>query len=506
MLYLGETLCLVLMAVPQPHQMLLILAVVLLNVRYSLQVETSQELLRGFKATPNPSISSFQALLSDSTGNYSLGFLRVNKTRLALAILHLPSSETMWQANMSTPGFPRWSDPTLLFFNGSLVLSDTHTGHVFWSTYTEGDLVSLSTSSDLQILNDDKQNTIVLWKSFDYPTDTLLENQNFTTNMSLISSNGLYSLRLGSDFMGLYLYADDHFRSHQIYWKHKALEAKAEIIPSEGPIYAVLKSDGFLGMYQLNASVPVDVQSFNSYQQPVSGVRRLRLEPDGNLKGYFWTGSTWILDYQAITDACDLPNSCGSYGLCSPSKGCSCLDNQTDYSSNSGHCVSPDNQHFGDFCGAFSDNKHDTLRRKGVELPYKDLMSYQKMTSLEQCEGACEQNCTCWGAVYSNSSGFCYMLEYPIRTLVGVGDETKVGYFKLRQGVAKGKVNVGLGVGIGVLCGVMLVFGGVAGFWWCRFRKRRSSGYVDDDDRVGCVGPYKDLGAASFRSIELSER
>lgn len=493
-----------------PHQMLLVLAVVvLIHVRcYSVQVEARQQLLRGFsfRATPNPSISSFQALLSDSTGNYSLGFLRVNKTRLALAILHLPSSETMWEANITRPGFP-----TLLFFNGSLVLSDPHTGHVFWSTYTDGDRVFLSTSSELQILrvvvdDNDKQNTTVLWKSFDYPTHTFLENQTFTTNMSLLSSNGLYSLRLGSDFMGLYInaVADDHFRS-EIYWKHKALEAKAEIIPSQGPIYALLKSDGFLGMYQLHGSVPVDVQSFNSYQQPVSGVRRLRLESDGNLKGYFWTGSTWILDYQAISDACDLPNSCGSYGLCSPGKGCSCLDNQTDYNSNSGHCVSPDNQHFGDFCGGFSDNKHETLRRKGVELPYKELMSYQKMTSLEQCEGSCEKNCTCWGAVYSNSSGFCYMLDYPIRTLVGVGDETKVGYFKLRGGAGKGKVNVGLGIGIGVFCGVMLVFGGVAGFWWCRFRKRRRGGYVDDGG-AGCVGPYKDLGAASFRSIELSER
>lgn len=496
--------------VPQPNQILIVFALLIIHTRWSQPVEATspQELLtRGFKATPNPSISSFQDFLADSSGNYSLGFLRVNKTRLALAILHVPSSETLWQANMTS--LPRWSNPTQLFFNGSLVLSDPHTG-VFWSTYTDGDRVSLSNSSNLQIL-DDKEN-VVLWKSFDYPTDTLVENQNFTTDMLLVSSNGLYSLRLGSDFMGLY--ADDQFRPRayptQIYWKHKALEAKAEIIPSEGPIYAVLKSDGFLGMYQNGSTPPVDVQSFNSYQQPVSGVRRLRLEPDGNLKGYFWTGSSWILDYEAITDACDLPSSCGSYGLCSPGKGCSCLDNQMDYDSNSGHCVSPGNQQFGDFCGAFSNiKKHKTLRRTGIELPYKELMSYQQMTSLEQCVGACERNCTCWGAVYSNSSGFCYTLDYPIGTLVGVGDETKVGYFKVREGVAKGKMNVGLGVGIGVFCGVMLVFGGIVGLWWCRYRNRNRrrgfSGYVDDDGG-GVVGPYKDLGAASFRSIELSER
>ncbi|KAI5664830.1 hypothetical protein M9H77_24153 [Catharanthus roseus] len=463
---------------------------------------TSQELLRGFTATPNPKISTnFQQFLTDSSGNFSFGFLRVNTTLLSLAVIHLPSSEPIWTTNMTR--LPRWSNPTQLIFNGSLVVSDPHSG-VFWSTYTDGDRVFLSNSSNLQIQAFDGSNLqSVIWESFDFPTDTLVENQNFTSAMSLISSNGLYSMRLGSDFIGLYAKFQSGSYPSKIYWKHKALEAKASVIPSEGPIYAVLKSDGFLGMYQ-NGSTPVDVQSFNSYQQPVSGVRRLRIETDGNLRGYFWTGASWITDYEAISDSCELPSSCGSYGLCKPGNGCSCLDNQTDY--NSGKCSSSENQDSGDFCSVYGD-KYTTLRRNGIELPYKELMGYQKMASLEECEGTCEENCTCWGAVYSNSSGFCYMLDYPIQTLLSVGDESKVGYFKVREGVGKGKVNVGLGVGLGVLCGTLLVFGGVVGIWWCRFRKRKRgvSGYVDDDG-VGGVGPYKDLGAASFRSIELSER
>ncbi|XP_059669775.1 PAN domain-containing protein At5g03700 [Cornus florida] len=468
------------------------------NTGFWVGASSTQELLRGFTATPDSSVSSFQSLLSDSTGNYSLGFLRVNRTQLALVVLHVPSSEQLWIAN--TTRLPRWSKPTRLFFNGSLVISDPHT-RVFWSSNTDGDRVLLSNTSNIQIQKLDDSHSVI-WQSFDFPTDTLVENQNFTSTMTLVSSNGLYYMRLGSNFIGLYAKFKEGSNSDQIYLKHKAMEAKAHIIDGQGPIYALLNSDGFLGMYQ-NESALVDVQAFSSFQQTGSGIRRVRIEPDGNLKGYYWTGSSWILDYQAISDTCELPSSCGSFGLCQPGRDCSCLDNRTEH--NSGRCVSPEDS-YGDFCSS-DDNKYVVLRRNGVELPYKELMRYEEMASLEACESACDINCTCWGVVYSNTSGFCYRIDYPIQTLVGVGDETKVGYFKMREGAGKEKVDVGLRTGIGLLCGAVLVFGGVVGFGLYKLwrRKRGVSGYVEDDGGLG-VGPYKGLGSASFSSIELGER
>ncbi|KAK3007238.1 hypothetical protein RJ639_016663 [Escallonia herrerae] len=462
---------------------------------------TPQELLRGFTATPSPSAASFQPFLSDSTGNYSLGFLRVNRTQLALAVVHVPSSEPVWTANPAL--LARWSDQTRVFFNGSLVIADPHT-RVFWSSDTSGDRVWLSNTSNLQIEKLDQPHS-VLWQSFQFPSDTLMETQNFTTAMSLVSSNGLYSMRLGFDYIGLYAKFNERSGSGQIYWNHKALEAKAVITEGQGPIYAVLNPDGFLGMYQ-NGSTPVDVQSFSSFQQPGSGNRRVRLEQDGNLKGYYWTGSNWVLDYQAISRPCELPSPCGSYGLCQPGKGCSCLDNKTDH--NSGRCTSPE-KNSGDFCGR-DDGKYTVLRSSGVELPYKELMGYEEMASLDQCESACHVNCTCWGAVYTNSSGFCYMLDYPIQTLVGVGDETKVGYFKVREGAGKGSAEVG--VGVAMLVGAVLVLCLGVGFGWYKFGGRRwrrgvGGGYAEDEGGGGgAVGPYKEMGSASFRSIELCER
>ncbi|KAL2250736.1 UNVERIFIED_CONTAM: PAN domain-containing protein [Sesamum indicum] len=455
-----------------------------------------EELLLGFRAAPDSAVSSFQPLLSDSSGNYSLGFLRVNPNQLSLSVLHVPSSVPVWSAN--TTRLARWADSTQLFFNGSLVLSDARTG-VFWSTATIGDRVWLSNTSNLMIQKLD--GVTILWQSFDFPSDTLVENQNFTSTMTLVSSNGLYSMRLGPNYIGLYAnFAGSGRGPGQIYLKHRAMEAKAEIVEGQ-PIYLVLKSGGYLGMFQ-NGSIPVDVQSFNTFQQNVSGIRRVRIEPDGNLKGYYWTGSSWILDYQAISDACELPSSCGSYGLCKPGKGCSCLDNRRDH--DSGECAPAGNQLRGDFCGAY-DSRVRVVRRSGVELPFKELMGYKNMASIEECEGACEGNCTCWGVVYSNSSGFCYMLDYPVQTVVAVGDESKVGYFKVREGVRKKKVETWVGLGLGLLFGAILVFGGVMGLGWYKWRSRGVKGYLEEEGVSG-VGAYKDLGGASFRSIELCEK
>ncbi|KAL9227837.1 hypothetical protein vseg_003483 [Gypsophila vaccaria] len=461
-----------------------------------------QKLTMGFTATPNPTVKNFQPFLTDSTGNFSLSFLRLNSDQLALAIVHVPSGEPLWQAN--SPELARWGKHTQLFFNGSLVITDPKSG-VFWSTNTNGESVVLTDSTNLKILVERQDNKSILWQSFDFPSDTLLESQNFTSAMLLVSSNGLYTMRLGFDFIGLYAKfkpVGSGSSLGQIYYKHRALEAKARIVPGHGPIMVRISSDGFMGMYQ-NGSVPADVQSFNSYQRSVPGPRRVKIESDGNLKGYYWSGSSWNLDYVAIPEPCELPNSCGPYGLCTPGDGCSCFDNRT--RAQPGQCH-PHRSGSGDLCGE-KENKYLELRRTGVELPFKELMGYAPTPSYEQCENSCVKNCSCWGILYNNASGFCYYVDYPIETILGMGDDSKIGYFKVWEG-AGGKRDRWLGIGVGLLCGTVIVILGVVGLAFFKlYYKRRSvkSRFLDDGDIVS-PGPYKDLGSCSFGSIELSTR
>ncbi|KAI3696699.1 hypothetical protein L6452_29187 [Arctium lappa] len=453
-----------------------------------------QELLKGFTATPDSSISSFQPLLTDSIGNYSLGFLRVDRTQLALAVIHAPSQEQLWIAGKSH--LPPWSSQTRLSFNGSLVISVSHRG-VFWSTYTSGHRVRLSNTSNL-LIEAEGEPPLVVWQSFDFPYNTLVEDQNFTSAMKLVSSNGLYSMKLGPDFIGFYakfVSSSDSDPGH-LYFQHNPMETKSHITKGQGPIRAKLSPDGFLGLYQ-NGSAQVDLQPFSSFQQPGTGNRIIRLEPDGNLIGYYWTGSSWVVDFKQISNPCDLPSSCGPYGLCRPGNSCSCLDHRKSYTVG-GRCETSGD----DFCR----KKYRVLRRKGVELANKEIMAYTIMSSLEKCERACEEECTCWGAVYSNTSGFCYRIEYPIQTLVEVMDETKAGYFKVGEGAGEEKMGSGLWVGLGVLGGLVLLISGVGGVVLYRRESRGVKGYEEEEGINGVVGPYKNLGSASFKSIELSAR
>lgn len=359
---------------------LFLVVALLLSADESTAAITQQQLLKGFTVTPDPTANDFQPILSDSTGNFSLSFLRVNQHQLALAIVHVPSGVPLWQAGRA--GFlARWGKPTKLIFNGSLVIMDSKSG-VFWSTNTDGDRVVLTGDPNLQVFKGQNPRN-PLWQSFDFPSDTLVENQTFTSAMSLVSSNGLYTMRLGPDFIGLYakFYPGGSGDANQIYFKHGALEAKASIVKGQGPILARISSDGFLGMYQ-KGSVPVDIQTFNSYQRSVPRPRRVRIEPDGNLKGYYWSGSRWALDYQLIAEPCELPSLCGPYGLCTPENGCSCLENRT--RTGAKECY-PNRTGPEDLCGK-KGSKYRVLRRTGVELPFKDLMISTETASYEECE------------------------------------------------------------------------------------------------------------------------
>lgn len=54
-------------------------------------------------------------------------------------------------------------------------------------------------------------------------------------------------------------------------------------------------------MYQ-KAGLPADVLSFDNFNCGVVALRRMTLEPDGNLHACFYDGTRWTLDYTTITE------------------------------------------------------------------------------------------------------------------------------------------------------------------------------------------------------------
>jgi hypothetical protein len=462
----------------------------------------AQELRRGFSAAPDPSYSQFQPVLADPTGTFAFGFLRVNSTMLDLAVLHQPSSFPLWRAIPDRPA--SWSAAaTISFDDGGLVLKDRAANKVLWST-NAGDRAVLLNTSNLQIQSGSGS---VAWQSFDHPSETIVQGQNITSAAALHTfDDRRFAMRLGTNYFALYIEPPSSSRggvAAAMYFRHTALEAKAQITADGGPTYARVEPDGYLAMYQKEGP-PADVLAFDTFNRGVRGFRRLTLEPDGNLRAYYWAGSRWTLDYTAITEPCELPTTCGAYSVCAPPGGaCSCLANATDGSG----CAVPNQNGLCGTTGGAVGGLYSAVRRRGVEPANKELLGFEHAASPADCEERCERDCGCWGAVYSNGTGYCYLMDYPAQVLVA-SDERKLGYFKVGipeeatrgRGERRAKVAL-LSVGIAAVVGAA-AFGAYR--LWERKRRtaadaRRQMGAADDGLSPG---PYKNLGP--FSSVELT--
>ncbi|KAJ4819486.1 S-locus lectin protein kinase family protein [Rhynchospora pubera] len=417
-------------------------------------IETT-EIRKGFSATPGHVNSEFQYLLADPTGLFAFGFMRVGPTKLNLAVVHLPSSLPVWSAIPSN--LANWGRSTTLSFDGNLVLTDKsiHDGVLWSSNSTGGNFLVLRNTSNLQILFSSDENSAV-WQSFDHPSDTLVQGQNFTSMVSLTTPDRRYALRIVGIHIGLFM---EFGGRHEInYWRHSPFGAKGAII------YGIVQPLGFFGFYNADSS-KAELLPFDSFDRGYLGLHRVTIQNDGNLHAYFWDNKKWDLVYTAVTEPCGLPGICGAYGLCLPGKpSCFCLVNGTD------GCLQTDS---GDFCSReYSD--FSVVRRSGVTVEYNELMLSARVQSLAECEKICERNCTCWGALYAKTTNVCYLMDYPIQTVEASGD-THQGYFKVRQQGGGGSAERHrAATAVSVI--FTLVFAGFAlyGGYWC-WDKRRSN-------------------------------
>ncbi|CAM0151459.1 unnamed protein product [Urochloa decumbens] len=455
--------------------------------------ELTTQLLNGFTATHTAgATAAFEPLLYAPNGVFAFGFLRVGSGSLDLAVVHLPSSFPLWRATPASLG--DWSRPATLTFDSSLVLTG-HDGGVLWQTLdTIGDVAVLLNSSNLVLRRYSKP--VPAWQSFDNPSDTLVVDQNFTASSPpLISGNRRFALRLGKTFMALHMefYGG---RTVPVYWRHTALDAQPQNA-TEPSVYGRLDARGFFGLYVAAAAAggvggeeKVDVLSFDTFVQNLTGVfRRMTVEDDGNLRAYYWAGGDkggWVSDYRAIADRCDLPTPCGAYGICVPgaaAEQCRCLDNSTSFSA-SPPCGAEETA---DLCAAGAgDGKQqqvefEVVRRARVSVAYKEELPSETNTTAEECEAACAGNCSCWGAVYNGGSRYCYLMDFPVETMVYEADDRKVGYFKVRRlpgPMKRTRMSPGVAAATAVLSLVLVglaAAGACSGYrMWERRRRKRA--------------------------------
>ncbi|XP_061351053.1 putative receptor protein kinase ZmPK1 [Gastrolobium bilobum] len=370
-----------------------LLLLLLLPFQYSSSFSLSVEKLKeDVIVSPNGTFTAGFYPVGENAYCFSIWFTK-------LAYKHGQNATIVWMANRDQPVNGKGSKLSLLK-NGNLILTDAGQ-FIVWTTNT-------NSSNQLEFLLYDTGNLVlqeqnngfILWQSFDYPTDTLLPDQNFTRYMKLVSSrresnysSGFYKLFFDNDNVLRLLYDGPQVSS--VYWPDPWLLAwDAGRSTYNSSRVAALDR---LGKFSSSDGFTLKTLDYGTVLQ-----RRLTLDHDGNLRVYSWKKGQdmWLISGQAKQQACKIHGICGPNSVCSvdPSAGsrCRCLPgfsmvNNEDWSQG----CKPNFQ--------LPCNNNNTESRF-LFLPHVAFYgydyNYHENYTFEQCKLLCLQLCECVGFQY----------------------------------------------------------------------------------------------------------
>ncbi|KAM0968347.1 hypothetical protein ACFX2A_017011 [Malus domestica] len=361
------------------------------------------------------SVEKPEDVLISPDGVFTAGFHQVGNNSYCFAIwFSEPSSSSdrhqnptvVWTANRDRPVNGKRSKLSLLK-TGNLILTDAGQS-IVWATTTTSlspAHLTLHSSGNLVLRNSDDH--VVLWQSFDSPTDTLLPLQPFTRNAMLVStrsqsnsSSGFYKLFFNNDNLLRLLF--DGLEVSSVYWPDPSRVSWDNARSTYNNTRTAM-------LDSLGSFVSSDNLTFMSTDYGARLQRMLRIDFDGNVRLYSRerAGEKWVVSWQAISDPCKVHGTCGANSVCSYDLGfgrkCLCLPgynmrNLTDWS-------------FG--CEPQFDlsytkgNASSFLKLSQVEFNGYDFNSYTNYSYME-CESICLklENCKGFQYTFDRGNGF----------------------------------------------------------------------------------------------------
>uniref|UniRef100_A0A0C9S6M8 non-specific serine/threonine protein kinase n=1 Tax=Wollemia nobilis TaxID=56998 RepID=A0A0C9S6M8_9CONI len=364
---------------------------------------------QGQKQNTVPSLSS--ALLNSSglranestylvspDGTFCAGFYNVTANGYAFAVWYAnDSARTL--AWMAYSTYLVGANSSLMLKNGNLSVIDDN-GGTAWRRNISGskpemDLILQGTGN--LVLNFTA--TSVAWESFtEYPTFNLLPTQNFTTSDNMMSrtSEGAYGrenyyyLRLApqSNQISLYYAMKGEAQGSDPYWQ------------SDGGYPAINLDEAGL----LNTST-MDSNLIMAADRGVGPLRRLTLDPDGNLRLYSRNknspSSPWTTAWEAVPQRCTIYGTCGENAICKVDQNwkpeCICPPGfETSPTDRNRSCKPQDNGANLAFVAL------DYVNFKGL-----NSTETQQATTIQECKDVCLRNSSCLGFALKLDTGHC---------------------------------------------------------------------------------------------------
>ncbi|PAN49118.1 hypothetical protein PAHAL_9G427300 [Panicum hallii] len=346
--------------------------------------------------------------LRSPNGTFTCGFHSIYDNAFTFSIWYTNSAKktVVWTANRDRPVHARGAVMTLRK-GGALVLTD-YDGTVVWQR--EGDPAGVRYAQLLETGNLVLKNSrgMVLWQSFDSPTDTLLPSQCINAATKLVSTTGLHVpghyIFHFTDSSILSLIYDD-VDVHEIYWPD----------PDNGEYqnsrnrYNSTRLAGLDEMGNFVSSDFANQQAIVASDEGHGIKRRLTLDPDGNLRLYSLNNSDgrWSVSWIAVSQPCNIHGLCGPNGICHylPAPTCSCPPGYV--MSNPGNWSQGCSPQVDINCTVDQVQPVQFVPLPGIDYWGSDQL-HRDQVSLEACKNICRSDCTCKGFQYHQGSGTCY--------------------------------------------------------------------------------------------------
>ncbi|CAL8150832.1 unnamed protein product [Prunus armeniaca] len=382
--------------------------------------------------------------LDTFTSPFQLAFYNTTPNAYTLAVrMGLRRSESLirwvWEANR---GNPVGENATFTFgTDGNLVLANAD-GRVAWQTNTrnKGVVGFKLLSNGNMVLYNSKGNFV--WQSFHYPTDTLLVGQSLRVGgvTKLVSrasetenKDGSYSFVMEPKRLALYYKSKNSPKPIVYFTSSKLIDVGNGSLEHVALNCYTVNSDDSAYDLALLYEPGNSISGFNLVLATTkynSTSSFLRLEIDGNLKVYTyfnkvrygaWEVPFTLFDKDSIFEVgCQLPERCGSFGLCEDNQcvGCPTPKGVVAWSES---CEAEKLTS----CGAKS------FRYYKIEGVDHFSSKYNEGYAIKEsdCGKKCTLDCKCLGYFYNRDTSRCW-IAYDLKTLTKVANSSHVGYIK----------------------------------------------------------------------------
>ncbi|KAG5614026.1 hypothetical protein H5410_013850 [Solanum commersonii] len=437
---------------------------------------------------------------------FELGFFTPggpNSDKWYVGIWYKEIKETtiVWVANRENPVTNSSSPPVLKITQDGRLVIDDRDGNYTLSLNSANNSSSSTTTFIAKLLDSGnfvvltEKDEIMVWQSFDYPTDTLLPgmklgwdsktgfNRNITSWKSPFDpSPGNYTFKL--DVNGLpeaYLTNRDTIFYRSGPWNGVGFSGVPEMKPTDIIVFE----------FQMNKDEVY--YTFEVLDKKICS--RLLVKHNGFLERYTWipTSNIWNKFWYAPKDQCDLYEECGVSGICNAnlSPVCKCLVGYKPKNQ-----VAWDLRDGSDGCVRYHDLDCETdvfNILKNMKLPQSSSSFVDTKMNLEECEKMCRYNCSCTAYTTANVTGsgsgcviwtkeLVDMRQYSaaeggqfLYVRAASSDAAKSGNVGSEDGSGKTKR---IALATGITAGVVLVLIGVVSICFLSKRKKLLEGPI----------------------------